>query len=251
MEKIKIKKIIFLLGSGFFLFFLFAPIILPENFHFQEILTLAKNADVIIIFNSGGFGNTPLEEAKDFASIIEGIQKTLNEWGYQSIILEYHRTKNNFLGKIGGIKDFLNSFKFSSKDLAEKIEFLNKNLPDKKIILTGFSAGGAFVEETVKKISLNSQVFAIGAGVPFWFKKQKLENILFLDNGKKDILAIGDIRKFIISLIKIPIKWVLVKLNNQQIKISQISQDLFNHQYFWSTPETTNKIITFLENKLR
>ncbi len=45
--------------------------------------------DVIIIFNSGGWGNTPLEKAEDFATIIRGIQETLNQWGYNSIVVSY------------------------------------------------------------------------------------------------------------------------------------------------------------------
>ena len=113
--------------------FLFGPEVVPENYQFQEFLDVAAQNDVIIIFNSGGWGNTPLEEAEDFAPVIEGIQETLNEWGYNSLVIPYARTKDDLSGKITGARDFLNSFQTSSEILAEKVDFLTENLPDKKI----------------------------------------------------------------------------------------------------------------------
>ena len=146
-----IKKIILIsvvLGG---LFFLFGPEVAPENLQPQEILSLAKDSDVIIVFNSGGWGYTPLEKAWDFAPIIEGIQGTLSEWGYSSAVIPYNRTKNTLIGKVAGAKDFLNSFNLSSKTLAEEIEFLAENSPDKKIIIAGLSNGAAFVNRTYEK----------------------------------------------------------------------------------------------------
>jgi pimeloyl-ACP methyl ester carboxylesterase len=151
MKKIKQFSLTLIILCG--LFFLFGPEVIPENFQPQEILNVAKDNDVIIIFNSGGWGNTPLEKAEDFAPVIEGIQETLNKWGYRSMIIPYTRTRDDFLGKIAGAKEFFNSFQNSSENLAKEIEFLVKNFPDKKIIIAGLSSGGAFVTETYEKIS--------------------------------------------------------------------------------------------------
>lgn len=236
MKKFKYLILILVISGG--LFFLFGPEVLPENFQPQEFLGLVQNADVIIIFNSGGWGNTPLEKAEDFAPIIEGIQKTLKDWGYQSVVIPYTRTRNDFLGKITGTKEFFNSFQNSSGLLAKEIEFLAKNFPGKKIILAGLSNGGTFVTETYKKISkdVKDSIYTIAVGVPFWEEPIKSENVLRIDNNGKDSLAVGEIKSLFFSLIKAPF-------------IGRIHAP--GHDYFWASPEVSSQIISFLENKFR
>lgn len=248
MRKIKKITLVSVILGG--LFFLFGPEVIPENFQSQEILSLTSDNDVIIIFNSGGWGSTSLEEAKDFALIIEGIQETLKDLGYNSLVIPYKRTKNDFLGKIAGARDFFNSFKSSSKILAEKIEFLTENLPDKKIIIAGFSSGGAFVDETLEKVSQEARVYAIAAGVPFWHDNFESENILFLDNNGKDSLVKGDVKSLISALVKAPFKWTFSKINGQNLSFSQAIQAP-GHEYSWSSPEVSSQIATFLNYKLR
>ena len=246
----KIKQFIIISVIIFSLFFLFGPEVFPENYQFQELLDLAAQNDVIIIFNSGGWGNTPLEEAEDFAPIIEGITETLTEWGYNSLVIPYARTKDDLLGKITGARDFLNSFQASSKILAEKVNFLTENLPDKKIILAGLSTGGALVDETMEKISEKSQVFSIEAGIPFWHNSLESENILQLNNNGKDSLSIGEIKTLIASLAKAPFKWILAKMNGEDLTFSQAIWAP-GHEYFWDSPEVGPQIVIFLEEKIR
>jgi hypothetical protein len=230
LKKVVLSLII--IGS---LFFLFGPEIWAENFQFEEFLSLVPQADVIIIFNSGGWGNTPLEKAEDFAPIIEGMEKSLKDFGYSSLVIPYTRTKDDFFGKITGVKDFLNSFNSSSETLAEKVEFLTEKFPDKKIIVTGLSAGGALANETFKKISEETQgsVYGIVAGTPFWDEKVESENVLYLDNNGQDILAAGDIKSLIFSLF----------FRKDQITIG--------HWYSWDSPEVGSQIVAFLKNKFR
>lgn len=261
MKKIKHLLFIFLfLGS---LSFLFSPEVFPENFQFQELLNSTSQAEVIIIFNSGGWGNTPLEEAKDFAPIIEGIEKTLKDFGYNSLVIPYTRTKDDMLGEIAGARDFLNSFKSSSEILAEKVNFLTKSFPDKKIILAGLSAGGAFVDETMEKIAdeaedsvypvrqnFSNEVYAISAGSPFWVNTPESDNILQLDNNGRDSLAEGKAKPLFSALIKAPFKWIFSKFKGQNLTFAQAIQ-VPGHEYSWSSPEVGPQIITFLENKLR
>ena len=266
MRKIK-YLIIFLVALGS-LFFLFGPEVIPENYQFREFLDLAAQNDVIIIFNSGGWGNTPLGEAKDFAPVIEGIQETLEEWGYNSLVIPYTRTKDDLSGKITGARDFLNSFQTSSEILAEKVNFLAENLPDKKIILAGLSAGGALVEETMAKISdynppttsfhpslrsewaPEAQVYAVAVGIPFWQKTIESENTLLLDNSGKDTLSAGEIKSLISALVKVPFKWISAKINGDSLPFSQAFQAP-GHDYLWDSSEVGPKIVTFLENKIR
>lgn len=235
------------LGS---LFFLFGPEVIPDNFQLQEGLNLSPNKDVIIIFNSGGWGNTPLQEARDFSPIIEGIQSALNDWGYNSMVIPYKRTENTFLGEITGAKDFLNSFDLSSEIFAEDIEFLAKSFPNKTIIITGLSSGGAFATKTYEKVSaqVKNSVFVITAGTPFWIKSPESENILQLNNIGKDSLAKGEIKTLFLSLFKSPFKWVLAKVSGENLSLSRITNQFIGHTYDWNT--VAPEITPFLENKI-
>jgi len=248
----KIKYFIFaliILGS---LFFVFAPEVVPENYQFQNTLNSVTQKDVIIIFNSGGWGNTPLEKAEDFAPIIKGIQRTLNEWGYNSIVIPYNRTKGTLFGRIVGAKDFLSSFKFSSETLAKDLEFLARNLPDKKIVIAGLSNGATFVTKTHEKISeeVKDSVYTIAAGMPFWSEPLKSDNVLQLNNKGKDSLTEGNVKPLFSALVKAPFKWILAKINGENLSFSQAIY-FPDHDYSWSSPEVGSVIISFLENKIR
>jgi len=246
----KIKGFIIFLVSLFGIVFLFEPYIVPENFSPQQILSLAAENDVIIFFNSGGWGNTPLEKADDFAPIIQGIQQTLKDWGYNSIVVPYNRTKNGFLGKMSSSRDFLTSFDFSSNNLAQEVNFLAEKLPDKKIILTGLSNGSTLVNRTYEKISEEDRdsVYTITAGAPFWVETVKSENALLINNNGKDTLAKGDIKSLFLALIETPFRWVFSKLNGQNLTLVQAAH-AHGHDYPWSSPEINSQIISFLSSK--
>lgn len=250
MKKVKYFIIsLVVLGS---LFFLFGPVVMPDNSQFQKVLDLNSGEDVIIIFNPGGWGNTPLKEADDFAPIIKGIQKTLNEWGYNSVVIPYYRTKRSLIGKISGAKDFFSSFKFSSGTLAKEVEFLAREKPKDKIIIAGLSNGGALVEETMEKISAKAKnsVYGIVAGVPFWAKPPNSDHILKLDNNGKDSLSGGEIKYLILSLFRAPFKWVSAKINGENLTFSRAIQAP-GHEYSWSSLRIKHQIVTFLESKFR
>jgi hypothetical protein len=234
------------------LFFLFSPEVIPDNFQFEEFLNSSSQNDVVIIFNSGGWGNTPLEEAEDFAPIVEGIQETLNERGLNSIVVPYQRTKDNLLGKITGIKEGFHSFQNQAGELAGDInEFLKQN-PNQKIIIAGLSNGAAFVDETMEKLTQETEksVCAIEAGVPFWEELFDSENILRLDNGGKDTLAKGEVKSLISSLVKAPFKWILAKISGENLSFSQ-AINVSGHEYFWDSPLVSSQIVTFLNDKVR
>ncbi len=130
---------------------------------------------------------------------------------------------------------------------------MGKKFPDKKIIIAGLSNGATFAVETYKKISEDTKgsVYAIAAGTPFWVETLNSDNVLKLDNGGKDTLAIGEVKSLLLSLIEAPFRWILTKFNTQNIKFSKISQIAVGHYYSWSSPEVNSQIVTFLENKLR
>lgn len=231
------------------LFFLFGLEVIPDSFQFQELL---DSNDVIIIFNSGGWGDTSLAEAQDFAPIVAEIQKTLDGWGYNSVVISYNRTKDTLSGELAGTKDFLNSFNDSSENLAKDLESLAENLPDKKIIMTGLSNGGAFVERTMEKISgeTKKSVYAITVGIPFWQPTAKSDNILQLNNNGGDALATGKAGSLMFSLLKTPLGWIASKIKGQNIPFP-LAFRAPGHEYIWSSPEVGPQIVSFLEDKLR
>jgi len=248
MKKNKIKRLTAFFLTIFGLIYLFTPPILPQNTRFLEALERIDSNDIIIIFTSGGWGNTPLKEAKDLAPIIEGIQEKFKKLGYDSFIIPYFRTKNTILGKISSTKDFLHSFEFSSKDLSEKIELLTHTLPENKIILTGLSNGAALIEETMKKISDSASIYAIEIGAPFWEKGLPSENILRIQR-EEDSLAKGEIDDLVLTFFKAPFKWLNSKLKGENLGFSEVL-NLPGHCYPWSLSEIHSQIIGFLENRV-
>jgi len=246
----KAKKIIITSVILTGIVFLFIPEVSPNNYQIEEILKDAANADVVIVFNSGGWGNTPLERAEDFQSIISGIQTTLNEWGYKSIVIPYNRTKESFLGRLTGARDFLTSFNNSAEDFSEKIDLIVEKLPDKKIIITGLSNGGTLINKAYDNISQKVQdsIYAVSVGTPFWSKKSQSDNILQVNNGGKDVLSEGNIGSLLLAFIKTPFSWVFSKIKSQNLKFSEAFHAP-GHNYSWDSPEVGPEIVTFLEKK--
>jgi hypothetical protein len=233
------------------LIFIFYQGSVRENLKKEEILSIAGNKDVLIIFNSGGWGDTPFDEAYDFKPVVEGIQQNLEEWGYSSVVIPYKRTKEGFLGRIAGLKDFLSSFRYSSDDLADTIKFINEKLPEKKIIVAGLSGGAGLVSETMKKIpdKTNESVLAIVVGPPFWTKNFNIDNLLQLNNDNKDLLTKGDVR-LIFYAIRAPFKWLALEISGHSISLAE-AFEVSGHKYPWSSQEVNSQITSFLEKKLQ
>jgi hypothetical protein len=244
----KLKKffLIFVLLLG--LFFLIGPEDLPDNSEFKKTLSLISQEDVLIIFNSGGWGDTPLEEARDLAPIIDGIQKTLSQLGYSSIVVPYTRTKESFLGRIEGVKETLSLFPEQSQKLANEIEIFIKSHPENKIIMAGLSNGGTFVNRTMMKVSKNQRnnVFAVEVGTPFWEKVLDSDNVLLLNNKGKDALSKMDLKILIPALLKSPCRWFSAQVLREELSFSQALY-LPGHYYGWDS--VAPEVKSFLENR--
>jgi len=248
MKRIKYFILTFVILGG--LCFIFCPEFFPENPQIKEILNSVSQNDVIIIFNSGGWGDTPLEKAEDFLPIIKGLQNTINEWGYSSVVIPYTRTKDNFLGRISSFRGTLFGFQKQAGILSDEIkEYLSEN-PGKKVVIAGLSNGAAFVEDTIKKVpaTLKNQVLAIEVGIPFWKKKLNSENILRLTRQNQDPLSKGELKILVFTLVKTPIKWFLAKVSGKEISLSQAAY-IPGHEYSWE--EVRPEMISFLENKIK
>lgn len=246
------KKIICISLIVICLFVLFGPEALPNNLPPQDILSMVKDRDVVIFFNSGGWGDVPFEKADDFAPIVQNMQESLDQWGYSSIILPHTRAKDDFLGRLAGLRETLNNFRYSSNDLACKIELINETFPDKKIIIAGLSNGGAFVNKTYQNLSgkVRDSSLAVAVGAPFWADNIKGDNVLQVDNEGKDTLVKGKVSALLLSLIKSPFKWIKANFAGEHLPFAKAFQAP-GHVYDWQSPEVGSKIIGFLSDKFR
>ncbi len=221
----------------------------PDNFQFKEMINAVSDKEVVIVFNSGGWGNTPLNQADDFRPVIEGIQKTLKDLGYNSVVIPYERTKESFFGIIEGLKETFTLFQKQSQKLAIEIEDFIDNNPENKVIVTGLSNGGAFTDKVMEKISEDKRnsVFAIEVGTPFWENVLDSDSVLLLDNQGKDPLSAIDLKILLPSFLKAPIKWSLAKISGQELSLGHALR-LPGHYYDWE--EIAPEIRLFLENNL-
>lgn len=213
---------------------------------FRKFLQSAHKNDIIIIFNPGGWGYTPLEKSDDFSPVVEGIKKTLCDLGHNPIIIPYLRAKNSFLGKITVIKEALNSFNEHNVFSEEVEDFLNKN-PDKKVIMVGLSFGAYFVDKVMEKFSesFKNRIFAIELGSPFW-KNPSPENILRFNNDGADPISKGEIKGVTKGFFRIYFKWILEVIFGRKISLSEMLH-FKGHDYSWLRLEP--EITPFLEKQ--
>jgi len=234
---------IIVISSVWFNFFFISKNIL--NFE-KNLFDAGKESDVIIVFNPGGWGTVSLEEAKDFNPIVNEIKKSLEEKNYKVSIVEYYRTKENFLGKLGSLREIISNFSKSSKIFAEKIELFINNYPERKIVMAGLSNGASFVDSTMENLEKKIDgVVSIELGAPFWGENIQRENTLKLKN-EEDILARGDIGKLFISLVKAPFIWSYNNLKGEKTSFSEAMM-ITGHEYYW--PEVEQEIASFVKEK--
>jgi hypothetical protein len=248
MKKVKYSILFLTLVAG--LFFLFGYNALPNNTSFENLAIAKLPEDVVIVFNSGGWGNTPVEKAEDLTPIIKGMEEELNRRGYQSIVVPYERTKEGFLAKIRGAREMFGYFQKQSDDLSSGVEAFLKNNPGKKVIMVGLSNGASFVDETMKKINnFQDSILAIEIGNPFWQKKMDSENILRLDNENQDSLTKGDVKTLLSTLLKGPGKWFLAKISGASLEFST-AFSFPEHKYSWESFGISHSVASFFDSKI-
>lgn len=225
------------------------PPALADNLGLGDLASAVATKDVIIIFSSGGWGTTSAEQADDFSPVLSGIQSTLKQWGLDSMVVSYSRTRDGVLGRMTGLKEMVSSYKVTSQSLASLVSQIEVKYPDKRIILTGLSNGGAFVEETMKRLQSSPNVCALVAGVPFWHHDQKLVNILELNNGGTDSLSQGRVGQVLLAVAQTPIRWIVARISDQTLSLAR-ALEVPGHSYRWSTESVGPVVVDFLRTQL-
>ncbi len=203
----------------------------------------ARDKDVIVIFNPGGWGWDPVTEIPGWETILAGIDTTLQGYGLSTLVIDYKRTDHSFAGTIGEIESILGVYPYKVEELVARASFLTRHLPGLRIILTGESQGAAISEKAMQKLRDNPRVYAIQSGPPFWNASHPFERSLVIDNNgiQPDAFTKGD--------------WVVIIRANLEAILGIYHGSKGNillyigapgHDYSWEYPEVCEQITSFL-----
>ncbi|MFA5431289.1 MAG: hypothetical protein WC319_00180 [Candidatus Paceibacterota bacterium] len=213
----------------------------------RDLMKAGENSDVVIVFNSGGWGTVPFEQAFDFNSIISEIKKLIETKNYKVSIVQYYRTQENFFAKIASLRDIIFNFPDSSKTFAGRVNRFLENNPNDKVVMTGLSNGASFVDAAMADLKDKQEnVWAIELGAPFWGKNTKSENIISFNN-QKDILANGKLGQILVAIIKAPFVWLFSNASGKYISITQ-ALHANGHDYYWQ--QIKDDMTSFINKEL-
>jgi hypothetical protein len=207
----------------------------------------ARDTDVVIVFNSGGWGWNLTMETPGWASILDGIKSELDNLGYKSLVLNYRRTSS---GVWGCIKEFIEAvarYPRKARELAKRVEFLTDHIPSLKVIVTGESTGTVISDKAMGILQDKPQVYSIQTGTPFWHKPTALDRTLLMNsNGKGiDTFSYGNVPAVVWATFK---SWF--GLSSTEDNPGNILSWLRapGHDYSWQYPGVCSEVVKFLAN---
>lgn len=209
----------------------------------------ARGKDFVVIYNTGGFGGTTIDDDPEWSSIVYGIQSELTRLGYSSSVLEHIRGRPGLFGFIDESRDLVKNYSRKAPVLAAKVEFLTRLEDNLKVIITGRSLGAIFSSEVITLLAGNPRAYSIQAGHPFWYHRPQPQNtILIKDNGvMPDSFSEGDL-------------WTILQANFRHlpsgsrppggsIKIGPFFLRTPGHEYTWNHTGVRERVIAFLEER--
>lgn len=204
----------------------------------------AKDKDFVIIFNPGGWGWNLLEASPEWYSISTGIQSELASLGYTSLLLNYQRTVDTLKGRFDELMSMVSRYPAQARDLASRVDFLTKHIPDLRVIIAGESTGTVIADSAMSILVDNPQVYSIQTGPPFWQKNKVLHRTLVLrDSGIiPDAFSRGDFLTIIRA--NLEALFGISQAERGQILIYIGSP---GHEYWWQQPGVCSQITNFLQ----
>ena len=205
-----------------------------------------KDLDVVIIFNSGGWGWNMTHETPGWASILDGITSQLASQGYNTEVLNYRRTSSGMTGCLQEFYEAATRYPNKAKDLAWRVEFLTDHLPDLRIIVAGESTGTVISDKTMGILKDETRVYSIQTGTPFWHKPTERERTLLMNsNGKGiDTFSYGNVPAMIWATVK---GWFGLTSpdDNPGNILSWLKAP--GHDYSWQYPGVCSEVVDFLD----
>ncbi len=222
-----------------------------EDFVNQLLATYmeAKDKDFIVVFNSGGWGWSLLDRSPGWSSILTGIKSELDSSGYKLLFLDYQRTKRTLRGYLEELVDMITHYPSKTKELASRVTFLTRHIPNLKVILAGESNGTVIVDSTMDILRDNPQVYSIQTGPPFWYQNTGRERALVLtSNGMvPDSFTQGDIFAMGATTLEDLLGFPRSEGNSGNIMFYLGAP---GHDYQWHYPGVYSQIADFIHEKL-
>lgn len=212
-----------------------------NNLKFKKVFEKAsRENDVVIIFNAGGWGTVGYSKALDLKPFADNIKKQLEKKSLKVSIVQYFRTEDHLVGKIGYFKDYFFAFPKESKYLASLV-----GACDKKIILLGLSNGALLVDEVMGRMNNAKNVFGIELGKPFFGNQSQNKNILLINTFEDDLSNGNTLELLKATFIFAPIEWIknFIKEGSFGLAIK-----VNGHDYPFKDHE--ERIFDFIENKV-
>jgi hypothetical protein len=204
----------------------------------------AKNRDVVVVFNSGGWGWN-ITQRSGWGSILDGIKSQLESQGYQTLVLNYRRTSSGIMGVVREFFEAATRYPHKAKDLAARIKFLTDNLPDLRVIIAGESTGTVISDKTMAILQNDPRVYSIQTGTPFWHKPAALDRTLLVNNNGAtiDTFSYGDIPAIVWTTVK---SWFGVSSPDDKPGHILFWLKAPGHDYSWQYPGVYNNIVDFI-----
>jgi len=213
-----------------------------DSIHLEE----AEDKDVVLVWNSGGWGRKTIEDDPDWVDIFSGIESELRDMGYSTVTVSYIRSENNLRGLLREIAGSLLYFPTRAEKLADEVDLLTESNSDCKVILLATSNGAVFVNEVMKHLEDNPGVYSIQTSRLFWYRASTAQRSLLIDgNGEtRDVLSSGNIWSIIReNALRIP---TAEKPPGGSVMIGDRYLKAPGHEYMWEQPSVRSEIISFL-----
>lgn len=161
----------------------------------------SQGLDLLLIYNSGGWGWNTLVSSPNWNSIADGIRQQMENSGYKMTVVEYRRSVNTMGSYVDEFMSSLGIYPNKARELAARVDFITEHHPGLIVILAGESNGTVICDNVMKLTKDNPQVYSIQTGTPFWHRPCQMERTLVInDNGRNpDSFSNGDFFKIIAS----------------------------------------------------
>jgi len=207
----------------------------------------AQGKDVVVFFNSGGFGWDAINETVEGQGFIDGIGAELENLNLSPLLLNHKRTT---VTVNGGVSEFLLAtgyYPTKSKDLATRVKFLTDHIPGIKVILAGLSNGTLICDSVMNILKDNQRLFSVQMGPPFWNDAASTERTLVLrSNG---IIPDSFSQVDIITIMRANLE-ALFGQNQEHPGNIFTYIGAPGHDYKWRYAEVRGRIIDFLRDNV-
>jgi len=210
----------------------------------------ARDKDILLIHNPGGWGNSPLENCMNWErSVVAGISTTLEKLGCSCSLSQYFRGGVGWREHLRDIRDYLRFFSFERELLAAEVEFLTRHVENLRVVMIGVSQGAGFSNAVMQRLSELKRVYSIELGVFFFHRPQRVitERTLIIDhNGlMPDAVIEGDLVTMVMTLPMAFLRWIKYRLKGKPVNFSRCIK-LAGHDYHWEYPKVSQQIGDFL-----